>query len=53
MDRHGTDISFEKSEMALVSGIIKRKQGKGKKVVQVITNLTKWGKNKNKVVNGI
>ena len=39
--------------MAFVSGIIKRKQGKGKKVVQVVTNLTKWGKNKNKVVNGI
>ena len=29
------------SEVALDSGIIKLKQGKGKKVVQVITNLTK------------
>ena len=29
------------SEVALDSGIIKLKQGKGKKVAQVITNLTK------------
>ena len=33
------------SEAALDSGIIKMKQGKGKKVVQVTINLTKQDKN--------
>ena len=34
------------SEVALDSGIIKLKQGKGKKVAQVITNLTKYCRTK-------
>ena len=39
------------SEAALNSGIIKKKQGKGKKVIQVIMNLTKQDKNRIKWAN--
>ena len=39
------------SEAALDSGIIKMKQGKGKKVVRVILNLTKQDKNRTKWAN--
>ena len=39
------------SEAALDSGIIKMKQGNGKKVVQVTMNLTKQVKNRTKRAN--
>ena len=41
------------SEAALNSGIRKMKQGKGKKVVQVIVNLTKQDKNRTKRANNM
>ena len=39
------------SEAELDSGMIKKKLGKGKKVVQVIKNLTKQDKNRTKWAN--